>query len=164
MRYAFTLIMTLLVGMVVPAVAQTPVTAADLQRLQENVTEISGSISAVGARDPQLAGSLQTRLQDLSDEVTYLKVKLRKESTVSRAEYIDLLDRLDRLRSDARNPPPPAVPERRVSATEIPVGTQFDVRLQSHLNSGTARVEDRFDATTLAPLKRTAGSSCRPAR
>src|SRR5215218_5740444 len=135
MRYAFTLVMTLLVGMVVPAAAQAPVTAADLQRLQENVTEIAGSISTVRARDSQLAGSLQTRLQDLSEEVTYLKVKLRKESTVSRAEYIDLLDRLDRLRSDARNPPQAAVPERRVSATEIPVGTQFDVRLQSHLNS-----------------------------
>ena len=39
--------------------------------------------------------------------------------------------------------------ETRVSATEIPVGTEFDVRLQSRLNSGTARVEDRFDATTV---------------
>ena len=74
MRYAFTLIMTLLVGMVVPAVAQTPVTAADLQRLQQNVTEIAGSISAVSARDPQLADSLQTRLLDLCDEVTFLMV------------------------------------------------------------------------------------------
>ena len=65
--------------------------------------------------------------------------------------YIDSADRIDRLRSEARNPPPP-VPESRASATEIPVGTEFDVRLQSHLNSGTAKVEDRFDATTLAPF------------
>jgi hypothetical protein len=137
--------------LVVPASAQTPVTAADLQRLQENVTEISGSISAVRSRDAQLASSLQKRLDDLSDEIIYLKVKLRKESSVTRGEYIDLLDRIDRLRSEARNPPAP-VPERRESATEIPVGTEFDVRLQSHLNSGTARVEDRFDATTLAPF------------
>jgi hypothetical protein len=149
MRYTFALITILLVGLVVPAAAQTPVTGADLQRLQANVTEIAGSISAVRSRDPRLADSLQTRLEDLSDEVTYLKVKLRKESSVSRAEYIDLLDRIDRLRSEARNPPAPA-PETRVSATEIPVGTQFDVRLQTRLNSGTAKVEDRFDATTLA--------------
>jgi hypothetical protein len=34
------------------------------------------------------------------------------------------------------------------------VGTEFDVRLQSRLNSGTARVEDRFDATTLVAYER----------
>ena len=151
LRHSFILIALFLSALVVPAAAQTPVTAADLQRLQENVTEISGSISAVRSRDAQLASSLQKRLDDLSDEIIYLKVKLRKESTVTRAEYIDLLDRIDRLRSEARNPPA-AVPERRESATEIPVGTEFDVRLQSHLNSGTAKVEDRFDATTLAPF------------
>ena len=149
LRHTFVLIALFLSALVAPATAQTPVTAADLQRLQENVTEISGSISTVRSRDPQLASSLQKRLEDLSDEIIYLKVKLRKDSTVSRAEYIDLLDRIDRLRSEARNPPAP-VPERRESATEIPVGTEFDVRLQSHLNSGTAKVEDRFDATTLA--------------
>jgi len=151
LRHSFILIALFLSALVVPAAAQTPVTAADLQRLQENVTEISGSISAVSSRDAQLASSLQKRLDDLSDEIIYLKVKLRKESSVTRGEYIDLLDRIDRLRSEVRNPPAP-VPERRESATEIPVGTEFDVRLQSHLNSGTAKVEDRFDATTLAPF------------
>ena len=151
LRHSFILIALFLSALVVPAAAQTPVTAADLQRLQENVTEISGSISAVRSRDAQLASSLQKRLDDLSDEIIYLKVKLRKEASVTRGEYIDLLDRIDRLRSEARNPPA-AVPERRESATEIPVGTEFDVRLQSHLNSGTAKVEDRFDATTLAPF------------
>jgi len=151
LRHSFVFIALLLSALVAPAAAQTPVTAADLQRLQENVTEISGSISAVRSRDAQLASSLQKRLDDLSDEIIYLKVKLRKESSVTRGEYIDLLDRIDRLRSEARNPPAP-VPERRESATEIPVGTEFDVRLQSHLNSGTAKVEDRFDATTLAPF------------
>jgi hypothetical protein len=32
---------------------------------------------------------------------------------------------------------------------EIPSGTELDVRLQNPLNSGTAQVEDRFEATTL---------------
>ena len=41
-----------------------------------------------------------------------------------------------------------------MSPTEVPVGTEFDVRLQSRLNSGTARVEDRFDATTIVPYER----------
>jgi hypothetical protein len=35
---------------------------------------------------------------------------------------------------------------------EIPVGTELDVRLSQALNSGTAKVEDRFEATTLVDL------------
>ena len=35
---------------------------------------------------------------------------------------------------------------------EIPAGTELDVRLQTALNSGTAQVEDRFEATTLVDL------------
>lgn len=34
----------------------------------------------------------------------------------------------------------------------IPVGQELDVRLQSTLSSGTAHVEDRFEATTLVDL------------
>ena len=138
----------------VPAAAQAQVTAADIQRLQDNANEIAGTIATLRNRDPRLAESLQPRLEDLRDEVTYLKVKLRKETGVSRAEYIDLLDRLDRLRSDARGRPATPPQETRPSATEIPVGTEFDVRLQTRLNSGTAKVEDRFDATTLAPYSK----------
>src|SRR5207237_10338207 len=36
----------------------------------------------------------------------------------------------------------------------IPVGTELDVRLQNPINSGTARVEQRFEATTIVDLKR----------
>jgi hypothetical protein len=35
---------------------------------------------------------------------------------------------------------------------EIPSGTELDARLQTHLNSGTAQVEDRFEATTLVDV------------
>jgi hypothetical protein len=136
------------------AAAQAPVTAADIQRLQDNVNEIAGNIEALRARDARLADSLEPRLEELRDEVTYLKVKLRKQSSVSRPEYVDLLDRLDRLRSDSRARPAPPVPETRASLTEIPVGSEFDVRLQTRLNSGTAKPEDRVDATTLAPYER----------
>ena len=31
----------------------------------------------------------------------------------------------------------------------VPVGTELDVRLQTSLNSGTAKLEQRFEATTL---------------
>jgi hypothetical protein len=38
------------------------------------------------------------------------------------------------------------------SRLEIPAGTEIDVRLSTNLNSGTAKVEDRFEGTTLVDL------------
>jgi hypothetical protein len=117
-------------------------------------------VSRLRDRDAGRADALQRELDELREEVIYLKVKLRKESKVSRAEYSDVRDRLERLRSEARGEPArasaarPAVDDSRLGPTAIPVGTEFDVRLQSRLNSGTARVEDRFDATTLVAYER----------
>jgi hypothetical protein len=143
------------------ASAQAQLTAADIQRLQDIVFDATTDVSRLRQRDARLAESLETELDELRDEVIYLKVKMRKTGA-TRAEYADLRDRIDRLRSQARGEPAPAasssarrpVVDERISATEIPVGTEFDVRLQSRLNSGTARVEDRFDATTIVPYER----------
>jgi hypothetical protein len=145
-----------------PALAQAQLTAADIQRLQDNVFDAAADVTRLRQRDARLAESLEGELDDLRDEVIYLKVKMRK-SGATRAEYSDLRDRIDRLRTQARGEPAPAsssissrepVADERLSPTEIPVGTEFDVRLQSRLNSGTARVEDRFDATTIVPYER----------
>ena len=144
-----------------PALAQAQLTSADIQRLQDNVFDAGADVSRLRQRDARLAESLERELDDLRDEVIYLKVKMRK-SGATRAEYADLRDRIDQLRTQARGEAVPASssasrrPEvdERLSATEIPVGTEFDVRLQSRLNSGTARVEDRFDTTTIVPYER----------
>ena len=145
----------------IPALAQAQLTQADIQRLQDSVYDASADVTRLRQRDARLAEGLERELDDLRDEVIYLKVKMRK-SGATRAEYSDLRDRIDRLRSQARGDAAPAstsstrkpVVEERLSATEIPVGTEFDVRLQSRLNSGTAKVEDRFDATTIVPYDR----------
>jgi CRISPR/Cas system-associated endoribonuclease Cas2 len=151
----------------VPAVAQAQLTSADIQRLQDSVFDAGADVSRLRQRDARLAESLERELDDLRDEVIYLKVKMRKTGA-TRAEYTDLRDRIDQLRTQARGdaapasssaPPSSSAPRRpvadeRLSATEIPVGTEFDVRLQSRLNSGTARVEDRFDTTTVVPYER----------
>ena len=138
--------------------AQAQVTQADIQRLQDAVYDASSDMSRLRDRDARLADSLQRDLDDLRDEVVYLKVKLRKEQSVSRTEYADLRDRIEQLRSQARGEPANASRSTSsvepTSPTEIPVGTEFDVRLQTRLNSGTAQVEDRFDATTIAPYER----------
>jgi hypothetical protein len=146
------------------------VSQADIQRLQDNVFLADRDISQLRARDGARATQLMTELDELRDEVIYLKVKLRKERTLSRTEYADVRDRIEDIRTRARgdtvsaNPFPPSrstadtrttgQAPRRLPAgvVEIPPGTELDVRLQNSLNSGTAQVEDRFEGTTMVDL------------
>ena len=91
-------------GLAAPVAAQqsSTVTQADIQRLQDNVYLADRDVSQARSRDAARATQLQTELDDLRDEVVYLKVKLRKERTLSRSEYGDVRDRIDDLRSRAR--------------------------------------------------------------
>jgi hypothetical protein len=149
-------------------------------------------VQQLKGRDASRAAQLQTQLDDLRDEVIYLKVKLRKEGSLQRSEYAGVRDRLDDLRSQATNytatytpstgtsaatgttgnttyrPATPTTTGSQASSTprntapsqaatggrevEVPSGTEMDVRLGNTLNSGTAQVEDRFEATTLVDL------------
>ncbi|HEY6359786.1 MAG TPA: hypothetical protein VIX63_01715 [Vicinamibacterales bacterium] len=149
-----------------PAAAQQNlnVTPADIQRLQDNVYLADRDVSQMRSRDSARATLLQAELDDLRDEVVYLKVKLRKERALPRAEYAEVRDRIEDLRTRARGEsanaytPPPAsgtsspTSTARTTAVEVPSGTEIDVRLQNGLNSGTAQVEDRFEGTTLVDL------------
>jgi hypothetical protein len=127
-----------------------------------------------------MVSQLQSDLDEVRDEVIYLKVKLRKEGGVSRAEYVEVRDRVQALRSQARGetterrgawtgggvrggvpggeqggvPRDDRTTRPQTGAGEIPVGQELDVRLQTQLSSATAQVEDRFEATTVADLYR----------
>jgi hypothetical protein len=126
-------------------------------------------------RDATRASQLRTDLDELRDEVVYLKVKLRKERSLARTEYADVRDRIEDLRTQARgdtapryslgnqapvSPTTSARPQSEAGsrgtggsfANEVPAGTEFEVRLQNSLNSGTAVVEDRFEATSLSDV------------
>jgi hypothetical protein len=83
-----------------PAAAQS-VTTSDIQRLQDQVYEAGADISRMRANG-DTAAQLQRELDDVRDEVVYLKVKLRKEGTVSRNDFDDLQRRVQDLRSRAR--------------------------------------------------------------
>jgi hypothetical protein len=154
-------------GLATPAAAQQNVTQVDIQRLQDNVYQASTDVSQLRSRDVSRANQLQAELDELRDEVVYLKVKLRKERSLVRSEYADVRDRIEDLRTRARGDaanaysPAPSTQSGRQAATrstttrgstEIPTGTEVDVRLSNNLNSGTAVVEDRFEATTLVDL------------
>ncbi len=158
-------------GVAAPARAQSSVTSADIQRLQDVSYEASRDVAQARTRDAALASQLQAELDDARDEVIYLKVKLRRNEPMSRGDYNDVRDRIENIRTRARGdsaggytppagsrsesvqpPPPPATSRRAQNPNEIPVGTEFDVRLQTSLSSKTAQVEDRFEATTMVDL------------
>ena len=67
-----------------PAVAQQSVTQADIQRLQDNVFQTERDINQMPTRDSARVAQLRDDLDDLRDEVIYLKVKLRKDRNVTR--------------------------------------------------------------------------------
>ena len=91
-------------ALAVPASAQpTTATAADIQRLQDQVYNLDREISGMRTSDPQRVHQLQSELDDLRDEVVYLRVKLRREGTLSRNDYTDVRSRLDDLRGRVRD-------------------------------------------------------------
>jgi hypothetical protein len=177
-------VLALCLGVAGPAAAQSNVTSADIQRLQDNIYDASRDVSQVRSRDQALASQLQAELDDARDEATYLKVKLRRNEPIARSEYSDVRDKIENIRSRARGdsgggytPPagsssePARTEQSRQTPTtgrsqnpnEIPVGTEFDVRLQNTLSSATAKVEDRFEATTMVDLRDDRGRVLVPA-
>lgn len=136
--------------------AQAAVSSADLQRLDESVARLRTDVDAMRSRDTALARSFDTELTEIGEDVTYLKVKLRREGSVSRTEYTDLSGRVSalerRLRGDTAPGGTPVESRQSRRPGEIPVGQELDVRLQSSLDSNTAQVEDRFEGTTLVDV------------
>jgi hypothetical protein len=155
----------LVAGLTVPVAAQrgTAHETAEIQQLRDSAYLVERDVTSLSQRDTMRAEPLQLRLDELQEEIVYLKVKQRKEGSVQRREYADLRARLEDLRADARTASSSAAPAaRRSTATaavpapsfvEVPVGTEIDVRLIDSLDSGTAMVEDRFEGATVADVR-----------
>lgn len=138
------------------AFAQVALDMATLERRYEDAQTAFDRNSSNGDRQA---------LNDLRDELGYLRVKQRRGEAVTRAERQRFSDQLDRFlirngrasstygdrdrngRYDTRND--------RIGSTrrlEIPSGSEVDVRLVTALSSETAQMEDRVEATTLVDL------------
>jgi hypothetical protein len=159
MRFGFPLVFSLALaaGFASPAAAQS-VTSTDVQRLQDGIDDAARAVGQMRSRDA--ASQLQAELDAAADDVTYLKVKLRKNEPIERRDYLDVRDHVDNIRDRARNGDSA---DRAPSPNEIPPATEFDVRLQSPLSSKTSQVEDRFDATTMVDLRDERGRVLVPA-
>jgi hypothetical protein len=153
-------------------VAAQSVSDNDIQRLRLAISDARADIDRLGSSNSQLSSDLQNELDNLSDEVVYLKVKLRKEHNVPRADYLDLRDRIDDVRVRAsgdrsqrstdgvgrssdrsgRSQSDDRYNRSQSDDSAIPLGTELDVRLQDRLSSKDNVVEDRFRATTAVDL------------
>ncbi len=138
--------------------AQAAVAEADLNRLDAAAVEVTKQSATLRTTDPTLAADVDKALALLKEEIIYLRVKLRRDG-VTRAEYADVRDRLETLRVKAAGRKvtgQPVLADDPMAGDRVwtvPVGTEMDVRLQTALNSATAKVEQRFEATTLVDLK-----------
>ena len=169
---AVTLALALVGALARPAAAQLNVTSADIERLQENIDEASRAIAQLRGRDASLASQLQADLDAARDETAYFRVKLRRNESIPRTEYVQARDGVENIRGRARGDvsggytPPTSSPDSSTggvattgavessSSDDVPVGAEFDVRVQNSLSSRAAQVEDRFEATTIVDLKK----------
>lgn len=137
----------------VPGSAQNaPMTQADLERLQDQQAAVAEQVEDLRATDTPLANRLSGELDLVRDDIAYLRVRLRRESSVPRSEFTAVRDRLEALQREASGTPLREPAATRRGSNELAVGQELDARLQTPLSSETAQVEDRFEATTLVDL------------
>jgi len=153
--FRFLTVLVVLLAGAVALGAQGPVTEAEITRLETTASDIGKQVAALEKTDATLATDVKKTLTGLQDDITYLKVKMRREGSVTRAELGDVRDRLETLRIKAQGAKVSAQPATGDSIPRlvtVPVGTEIEARLQTPLNSGTAKVEQRFEAVTRLDL------------
>jgi hypothetical protein len=113
----------------------------------------------------------QQEMNEIRDDLGYLRVKARRGEAVTRTDRQRLSDRVERFVTRINNNNNASnrdgydrnrVGDRQdrgdrgrigsTRAVEIPSGTEVDVRLVTPLTSDTAQVEDRVEATTMVDL------------
>src|SRR5262245_33585834 len=131
-QFTFALIV---VAVATTAWAQAVISLTDISRLETTAGDIDRQIAALERTNPTLAGEGKKTLGDLRDDITYLRVKLRRDGVVSPTEYGDVRDRLDglsrKMRGDQRVGAQTGAADTTGRSFTVPVGTEMDVRLQT---------------------------------
>jgi hypothetical protein len=126
--------------------------STQLSSLEQRLTDAHASLSRATGLSATERSNLERELQDLDDDVAYMRVKSRKGERLDDRDTRELSERIDRFmqRTNDRSYSVSGPSRGRV----IPLNTELDVRLQTPLNSGTAQVEQRVEATTMVNLYR----------
>ncbi len=127
----------------------------DLQRLQEDAQNLDADLAALDERDPA-SREWRARAEEIQEDAIYLKVKMRRHqrsgapgSGVLYDEVRDLRNAIADLREDIQR----GHAREGRGSFRLAEGTRVLVRLDEPLSSGTARREDRFDASVLRPVR-----------
>jgi hypothetical protein len=135
----------------------------DLQRLQEDLSNLDEELRALEPGDPKTE-AFRRRADEIREETIYLKVQMRKHQSAGRdgtgveiREVEDLRRSIGALRDDI---------ERSFGRDDRELrlrdGVEILVRLDEPVSSRTARREDRFEATVFRPV-RVEGATAIPA-
>lgn len=145
-----------LFGVAVPTPAQSHGEASldDLQRLQEDLANLDGDLSALEPGDPK-TDEFRNRAEQIREEAIYLKVKVQhhqRDGGSGTGLAQDDVARLRRMAGELRADIDQAFGgEQR--ELRLPEGTSIQVRLAHALSSRTARREDRVDASVAEPVR-----------
>jgi hypothetical protein len=125
--------------------------ANDLASLERRAADARSRVTASTASttNPGELRRLEAELDEIDDEIAYLRVKSRRGENVSEQDRRQVAERLNRLEQRLVGQANDTLGD-----STIPVGTEIDVRLQTPLSSRDAQVEQRVDATTVMPLQR----------
>jgi hypothetical protein len=133
-------------------------TPADLRQLQSEVERLDDSLAEIGDASPQ-AREFQQRADSIRDDLTWLKVEVRKHQRddreglgATKADVDALRQAVVDLRSDIDRSLAPAA-RRTARDVSVPDGTEIQVRLDRTLSSKTARQEDRIEASVAEPVR-----------
>jgi len=126
--------------------------ARDLQRLQDDAKNLDAALDALEPGDPKTT-EFRTRGEEIREEVIYLKVKMRKHErdgaeSVAWTEVQDLQRSIRDLHEDIE-----ASFGQSERTLRLAEGTEIHVRLETALSSKTARIEDRFEASVVDPVR-----------
>lgn len=142
-------------------------TPADLRQLQSEVERLDDSLAEIGDSSPQ-AREFRQRADSIRDELTWLKVEVRKHQRddregmgATKADVDALREAVIYLRADIDRSLAPAA-RRAARDVTVPDGTEIQIRLDQSLSSKTARPEDRI-AASVAESVRVDGAVAIPA-
>jgi hypothetical protein len=148
--------LALLAG-VPPALAQRSqaATLADIQGVEYDLQNLDDSLAALSTSHPRYR-EFQDRADEIRDDVTFLKVQIRRGQRsnppvlgATKGEVDNLRKSIRTLQNDIDN----ALNRRLSGSATLPESSEIQVRLEQPLSSKTAQLEDRIEASVALPVQ-----------
>lgn len=125
----------------------------DTERLEQLKINIQADLVRVEAQPFEGSERLLAQLDELRDEVGYLLVSLRRGQPIADADCHTIETRLEAIHQALRQAEAwPSGDRDSAVADEVALGTDISVALTRPLSSTVAKVDDRFEASTVADV------------